>query len=271
VVDADEATAGTQITPGPSLPRILENDVDNALGLISYSAGQLLEPFPQGSFNVASIQFLVKAVQGQFSTPIAIAFNEPDLSAVDFKGDSIAGQHSDSGVTVMPGVDVNISLALQGGSRPESGWSVPVTVCFFAQGTAAAGAILTAEPLFYFELTTVKNDSRAQAQAPDIFPGTYDISLSSPHCLTNFMRDVEITAPSGSLDLGVLLEGNANDDDKISIQDFGLLAAAYGAGEGESRFDAATDFDRNHKTNIADFGLLAGNYSLIGPLEVWAP
>jgi hypothetical protein len=65
-----------------------------------------------------------------------------------------------------------------------------------------------------------------------------------------------------------VLEGNANDDNKINIQDFGILAATYGKVAGDTGYDARADFDRNGKINIADFGLLAANYGKYTPVEV---
>ncbi len=160
-------------------------------------------------------------------------------------------------------VPVYISVALQGGSRPDSGYVVPLTVKFFAPGTD----VLISTPLYTRNLTTAKSDnSTAVTQTSGITPGTYDISAETPTCLTNVKRGVVITAPSTAVDLGTLLEGNANDDNIINIADFGLLAASYGKSAPD--YDARTDFDRNGIVNIADFGLLAVNYGKVAPIIV---
>ncbi|MBN1189841.1 MAG: SBBP repeat-containing protein [Dehalococcoidales bacterium] len=160
--------------------------------------------------------------------------------------------------------NLDISVMLQGGSRPESGWEVPVTVELFTPGSD----VLTATPLYHFELTTAKDGDNAIASAEGIESGTYDITIVSPHCLTSVKRAVAIPAPSASVDMGTLMEGNANNDNKINISDFGILASTYGKQQSEEDFDEQADFDRNGKINIADFGLLSASYGKSSPVEV---
>jgi hypothetical protein len=84
----------------------------------------------------------------------------------------------------------------------------------------------------------------------------------------NVKRNVAIATPSTSINLGTLLEGNANNNDRINIQDFGLLATAYLKIKGAPGYNTKSDFDRNDIVNIFDFGLLATNYLKIAPIEV---
>jgi len=162
---------------------------------------------------------------------------------------------------IVPTATVNISVTLQGGSRPDAGWVVPLTVKFFTPGTITPA-------LYTFDLTTAKSGNTAIATATGILPGTYDIRVVTPHCLTNIKKGVVIAAPSSEVDLGTLLEGNANDNNIVNIADFGILASAYGKNAGEDGYDAQADFDRNGIVNIADFGLLAANYGKSAPVEV---
>jgi hypothetical protein len=71
-----------------------------------------------------------------------------------------------------------------------------------------------------------------------ILPGTYDITITSPHFLINVKRK------------------------------FGLLTKTYGKQRGQEGFDERADFDRNDKINITDFGLLAANCGKYSPIEV---
>ena len=89
--------------------------------------------------------------------------------------------------------------------------------------------------------------------------------------MINVKRGITISEPSTSIDMGVLLEGNANDDNIINIQDFGILAAGYGKAQGENGYDGRADFDCNDIINIADFGLLAANYAKSSPITVTQP
>jgi hypothetical protein len=165
--------------------------------------------------------------------------------------------------------DVSLSTILQGSYRPDSGWAVPLTVkFFFTSGNNTPVDVMNASPARSFNLTTVKNEGKAVALASAINPGIYDITVVSPHCLVNVKRGVAVEVPSTLVNMGTLLEGNANDDYKVNINDFGLLAKTYGRSSNDAGFDARADFDRSGKINITDFGLLASNYGKYAPVEV---
>jgi peptide/nickel transport system substrate-binding protein len=274
VVDADTQKAGVQIIPGTSLDTVIKNSADNTIGLISYSAGKLGEPFPAGPFKVAGIQFRTKNVSDPMSVPVTVSISgNSTTSVVDFGGTPIPGTHYDASVRIYRGADVTFQAVLQGGSRPDSGWIVPLTVKLFSPGAIVPVDVLTAEPVYTFNLTTTKNGSTATAQVTGVTQGIYDISVASPHCLINVKRGVIIGLLSNTVDMGTLLEGNANDDYIINIQDFGILAVAYGKSSGETGYDARADFDRSGNINITDFGLLAINYGKNVPVLVpsWYP
>jgi hypothetical protein len=156
-------------------------------------------------------------------------------------------------------VSLNISFLLQGYGRPEDGWLVPVTVKFFS----------TSNVLKYtFELTASNEGGTAVVLVDDIPSGTYNITLVSPHCLTNIKRNVDIAGFYNDVDMGTLLEGDSNNDGQIKIADFGILKEAYGKSQDDAGYDERADFDRNGRINIADFGLLALNYDLSSPITV---
>jgi hypothetical protein len=171
-------------------------------------------------------------------------------------------------VQVITGANVNISVVLQGGSSPDSGWVVPLTVKLFTPRTIIPVDVLTADPVCTFNLTTAKSGNTAVVQATGVIPSAYDISVTSEHCLCNVKRSVVIGSSSVNFNMGTLLEGDANVSCVINIQDFGILASTYGKAAGASGYDDRPDFDRNGIINIADFGLLAANYGKYCPVEV---
>jgi hypothetical protein len=162
------------------------------------------------------------------------------------------------------GIPVDISVILQGATRPGSGWNIPLTVKFFTPGAYDVNAT----PIYTFNLITVKAGSYATAQCSGVTPGNYDITAVSEHTLLNVKRNVTIISPINTVNLGTLLEGNANNNDLINIQDFGILATSYGKSQGQPGYNPMADFDRNDIVNIFDFGLLATNYLKIAPIEV---
>ena len=250
------------VTPGASLTTVLENNYDNTAGTIDYSAGKLGAPFPTGEFTVATIEFKALA-ETNGTTAVTFSFSGPRTTTVDIGGNPIPGIHGDATVEIIPGAMVDISVVLQGGSRPEVGWEVPITIKFFNPGAD----VITDTPLEQFDLTTTKSDGTAVCQCT-VAPGTYDVTILSEHTLINVKRNVVISTPSTAVDMGILLEGNANDDGIINISDFGILAVAYMCTEGEPCYDARADFDCNGIVNISDFGLLAVNYMEMSPIDI---
>jgi hypothetical protein len=158
---------------------------------------------------------------------------------------------------------VDISMFLQGGSRPVAGWAIPVTVKFFSPGAN----VMIDTPLAEFNLTTTKSGSTAVCQC-SITPGIYDITVVSEHTLLNVKRNVTITAPSTSVYMGTLLEGNANNDGKINAQDVSLLSSSYLKLLGDAGFNPMADFNRDGKVSAQDVSLLSSNYLKYSPIEV---
>ena len=266
VRDADTETTGIQIEAGSDLPWVMANSVDNAAGTIDYITGVALTPpitYPTGTFTVAIIEFEALRVT-EPTTDIAFAFDSPTrLTKVVYGEDALPGTHGDAIVKIIPGVRVDISVILQGGGRPGEGWVVPITINFFEPGAD----VLNDTPVYEFDLTTVKSDSKATCQCIGILPDTYDITVVSEHTLMNVRRDVVISVPSRSVDMCTLLEGNANDDNTINISDFGILAVSFMKSEGEEGYDARADFDRNGIIDIHDFGLLAVSFMITSPVD----
>ena len=159
---------------------------------------------------------------------------------------------------------VDISVVLQGGSRPPEAWEVPITIKFFEPGAD----VTTGSPLYVFNLTTTKSDGIATCQCAGVMPDNYDITTVSEHTLINVKRNVVISTPSTAVNMGTLLEGNANNDGIINISDFGILAVSYMCTIGEPCYDCRADFDCNGIINISDFGLLAVNYMQMSPIDV---
>ena len=129
--------------------------------------------------------------------------------------------------------------------------------------------VLNDTPVYGFGCTTTKDGDNAKAICRAIAPvGIYDITVVSDHTLMNIRRNVEITAPSTSVSMGALQEGDANGDGIINIADFGILATSFMKSKGDGEYDPKADFDCNGIINIADFGLLAGNYMKASPNEI---
>ncbi|MDD5093238.1 MAG: hypothetical protein PHV74_02520 [Dehalococcoidia bacterium] len=157
---------------------------------------------------------------------------------------------------------VEISVILQGSSRLDAGWEIPLTVKFLNPETSS--------PVYEFYPKTSKDGSVAVCTVNGVAPGTYDITVDSGNSLTgdsgttlqNINYDVVISASGMNVNMGTLLEGDANNDGTIDGIDFGILQAKF------MTSDPAADFDRNGIVDISDLGLLAVNFMKTSPVEV---
>ena len=104
-------------------------------------------------------------------------------------------------------------------------------------------------------------------ESSTVTEGIYNITISSPHCLTNLRNGVTIGATLVEMD--TLLEGNANDDVQITGADFSVLLNDYLEVDGGDEWNnGRCDFDRNGQVTSIDFSLLADNYNLTSPRTV---
>jgi len=117
-------------------------------------------------------------------------------------------------------------------------------------------------------LTTTKIVNVAICEATGVAPGTYDIAAFSEHTLMNAKRSVVISAPKTSVNLGTLLEGNANQDNIIDFGDYAILSMCWLASQTQAEYDVLTDFDRNGLINLSDLRLLAASWLSISPVEI---
>jgi hypothetical protein len=161
---------------------------------------------------------------------------------------------------------VLISVVLQGEGRPDAGWAVPLTVRFFTPGAD----VLSDIPNYEFMLMTKKSETgnAAVCEVTSIEPGTYDIAVHGETALMNVKRNVAISAPRLSIDMGTLLEGNANQDNIVNLEDYAILSNCWLASESSPDYDIKSDLDRNGLVNPADLYLLASNWLGSSPVEI---
>lgn len=54
--------------------------------------------------------------------------------------------------------------------------------------------------------------------------------------------------------------GDVNGDNKAEMKDIGLVARAYGAAYGDSKYNPNADINDDHKCEMKDIGIIARNY-----------
>jgi len=110
---------------------------------------------------------------------------------------------------------------------------------------------------------TVTTDASGGFNLSGFLPGAYTASIKNRHTLQNVIP-VTLAPNANQIDFGVLKEGDANDDNAISLVDFSVLAKTYNRCSGSPGFDARPDFNQDTCTNDLDYALLAANFGLAG-------
>jgi len=105
----------------------------------------------------------VTTIDGSGNGPVVTANNVGSEAKLD--GFTIANGNYVAVVDIdadeyCPGASVDISVVLQGGSRTDEGWVVPVTIKFFSPGAD----VLSDSPVDEFNLTTTKSGGTSTCQ-----------------------------------------------------------------------------------------------------------
>jgi hypothetical protein len=143
------------------------------------------------------------------------------------------------------------TVSLQGRNDvppPHSRWSVPLNVTLTIPGESS--------PRYTFTPTT---DEYGRFSITGIESGSYEVRVKKESTLQTLLTH-DFVAGSNNLDVGTLYEGDANNDNYVTILDFSLLANTFGKGAGDEGYDERADFDGNDYITILDFSLLASNF-----------
>lgn len=234
------------ITPGTVFTNTLENTHDNAIGQLNFSAGSLSN-FPTGTFTLATITFRPHVQVSQ--TTLTFNSVNPRKSDATFGGASILGSTVNGTVTINQSSTINASVNLQGRpAKPDPSWSVPLTVDLTLTGQTT--------PRYRFTLTS---DNRGAFTLTDIQPGSYRVAVKNGHTL-QVVHNITVQTETNTAEFGPLPEGDANNDNYVTLLDFSILASTYGRSEGGQGFDGRADFNEDNYITLLDFSLLATNF-----------
>jgi PKD repeat protein len=240
VVDADPGTPGVQITPGtcPSPDFPVQNEANNATGVINYDVISLAPSPPCDNGVVASITF-----HGLAEGTSPVHFSSWLLA--DTGGFEIPAAATDGEVHVTAVCLLEGFVDLQGRSD-HSGAE------FCAHGPGGPFCAWT-DPAGYYEVAVPQD--------------TYDLTLEMERYLDSEMAGV--FCPAGTtvtLPPITLPGGDANDDDTINILDLSLMGSHYLLNCGDPGWDERADINNDCTVNILDLVLAGGNYLSSSPV-----
>ncbi|MBM3133996.1 MAG: hypothetical protein FJZ89_01640 [Chloroflexi bacterium] len=239
------------LSPGTTLPIILQNSYNNATGRIDFAAGNLTPPHPDGTFTLVTITFAAQAPTS--GTPLAFNSIPPRKSDATFGGASVLN-HTEDGMAVIANDAILYgSVILQGRPTPPNPrWATNLTVSLTEPGEGL--------PRYSFTLTT---DDRGHFTLRGIQPGTYEVRVKNSHTLQNKVT-VTLVGGNNAVDFGALREGDANNDNFVTLLDFSILASTFGKCQDTAGYDDRADFNEDQCVSLLDFSLLASNFGQAG-------
>jgi len=154
--------------------------------------------------------------------------------------------------TIKETYDLVLNVSLQG----RSDYSGTYSILFYEINDLVTPA---------YSLSETADASGLMSVSSKIAEGEYKVLVKHPQYLQR-LKNININA-SLIETIPELLAGDVNDDNKVNISDFGILAGTYNLESGDIGYDARADFNVSLKVDISDFGLLAGNYNIFGDTE----
>jgi hypothetical protein len=245
------------ITPGAALDTVLQNEFDNSAGAINYSAGKLTGTLPTGTFTLATIQLKALAVTST-PTQLTFVFEQPNrvTDVITTGSVSVLGTATGGAISIITPT-VYGQVTFQGRpTPPHASWINPLTATVYLQGTKTV-------------VDTYAPTTNSTGGFSFVFGhalGTYDIGVKGSHTLSRLKAGVVINSATTNVNFGTLLEGDCDNNDVININDFGILADAYGSVPASANWDVRADLNNDSAVNIYDFGLLADNFGLSGEM-----
>ncbi len=155
-------------------------------------------------------------------------------------------------------VTLSVTLQRPNSPPPHAAWAVPVTFALYPPGDSVT---------ICHQWNLLLDQNGQWSGWLDLFTGTYDARIRNLHTLRNVKRNVVIAGPV-TINMGTLLEGDADADNRVRSSDYALLSAAYFTQEGAAGFDPRTDFDEDNRIRSSDYALLSSNYFLSGDITV---
>lgn len=92
--------------------------------------------------------------------------------------------------------------------------------------------------------------------------GTFNLAVKHTHWLRQG-QNVTITSGLGNANF-TLVNGDANEDNEVSIGDYALLSTAFNSVPGNGNWNPMADFNGDEEVNIGDFAILSFNFGMTG-------
>jgi hypothetical protein len=146
------------------------------------------------------------------------------------------------------------SVTMQGRpSAPNDLLQVPLTVTLYLNGDTSQAQT--------YNVVTDQNGSFTIAAVP---PGSYTIAVKHSHTLRRVKTSQNIVLGPNTIDFGVLLEGDVNNDNYVDGLDASLLLNSFYKGIGDAGFNPQADLNGDGFVDGLDASLLLNNFNQTG-------
>ena len=156
-----------------------------------------------------------------------------------------------------PLTTISGQITLQGRpAAPAPEWQVPVVVELYVTGRTL--------PVLSYTTTTDVNGHFTVSNVP---VGNFNVAVKNIHALRSIKLNQNLITGGNTIDFGVLLEGDANNDNTVDLLDFSVLLSTYNKIVGDPGYDARADFNGDDVVDLLDFSILLPNYNTDGELN----
>ncbi len=240
--------------PAPWLMNTVNNNVGHIDLIVALPGGRTLS----GRMVLATLLFRANSPTPSYGTPVDFVFTGERRTDILSGGSSVLGQTTGGFIAVAAGRTLTGRVALQGrAAAPDASWATPMLLTVHEPGSTM--------PLASYAVTTTNSGQFVVAGFPI---GIFDLKLKGLHTLRNTLRGVTLGEGSLALDFGVLLEGDANNDNVVNTTDLSIYSAAFGKHKGEAGYDARADFNNDALVDAADLALLQLNFGKHGDIVI---
>ncbi|MCS7310034.1 MAG: hypothetical protein NZ741_07410 [Armatimonadetes bacterium] len=94
--------------------------------------------------------------------------------------------------------------------------------------------------------------------------GIYDIAFQAPRWLRKVVSSVGVQTGFMTPVNVVLVNGDVDGDNEVSLSDFGALLAAFGSTPGSDKWNPFADLDGDEEVSLSDLGVLLRSFGAVG-------
>jgi len=208
-------------------------------------------PFPSGTFTIATLRLRAKAV----SAGTDITYNVSGVRTTSAFNGGVSVLRASLGSTIT----ITTTATVEGTVTIQTRASVANALVRVRVVPASGGAAV------YDQIVALDNAGKFSVSG--IVPGTYHLWVKHANTLSSSAANTVLGAGNNAVTLSVLRGGDATGTDNlVNIQDFSLLATAFGTTPISPNFDIRADFNADALINIQDFSILATNFGQLGSM-----